>query len=301
MQVFVTGASGLVGSALVPKLVEAGYTVTALSRSEKSDAKLQQLGATTVVRGTTTDVGVLKETARKADAVIHLAFNHDMTAQPGGYLTACDEDRAAITAMADGLITDGPGKVFIYTTGTLTNLGPDEKCQILKLDFMPRYLSEELVQSYVIKGLRSVLVRLPPVVHGRGFEHQFLLAQIAVAKRTDFAGYIDDGTNVWCSTNVKDVASCIVLALSKAPSGYLHAVDEEGIPVKEIAQFIGKKLDVPTKSVPKEEASAHFGYIGEILGLGQKTTADYTKEVTGWKPEECCLFEDLEHYSCEIY
>lgn len=304
MHVFLTGASGGVGLALIPKLIEAGHSVSALSRTSNSDDKISKAGHTTIVRGSTTDLQVISEAASKADAVIHAAFNHDLLFQPNGQIQACDEDRAAISAMGDALVKSGGSggsggeKSLIYTFGTLNNLGPDEFCEIEKSEYLPRYKSVELVFSYAKKGLRAIVVKLPPIVHSPNMEHLFITHQIPIAKKSGFVGYVNDGSSLWCSTHVDDVASLLALSLTKGPSGVtLHAVAQEGISTKDIAEFMATKLKLETRSIPTSDASAHYGYfLGHILNAGIKTTAVYTKSVTGWQPQEADLFSSMQSY-----
>jgi len=294
MHVFVTGGSGLVGSSLIPALIEAGHKVTALARSDASASKVTSLGATSI-KGSHTDLEVLSNAASQADAVIHAAFNHEAMLS-GKVVQACEEDRAAISALCDPIV--GTGKTFMYTAGTFSNAGPDEKAGKVHNPHSPRPLSEELTLKYADKGVRAIVVRLPPVVHGPGFEHLFISTQIKVAKQSGVAVYVGDGTQVWSSVHVKDVAKLFVLALTNGPGGVnLHAVQEEGIPTKEIAEHIGKKLGVNTKSDTMEVAMQSYGMIGMIMSMGGRTTADYTKEWTGWEPTECGLFEEMEGYT----
>ncbi|CAD6586180.1 MAG: hypothetical protein CYPHOPRED_003439 [Cyphobasidiales sp. Tagirdzhanova-0007] len=295
MHVFVTGGSGLVGSSLLPLLVKAGHKVTALARSDAAADKLSSLGATPI-KGSHTDLEVLGRAASEADAVIHLAFNHNVMAKPGGMLQACEEDRAAISAMCEPL--SGTGKTYLGTSGTFGSDGPDEKSVKMPNAHSPRYLSEELVIKYADKNIRTLIVRLPPVVHGPGYEHPFVATQVAVAKKIGFAAYVGDGSQVWPSVHVKDATELYLLALSKEPSGvFLHGVQEEGISTKDLTSFIAGKLSLEAKSVTLEEAMKDYGFVGGLMSMGNKATTEYTRKWTGWEPKEYGLFVEMQNYA----
>jgi nucleoside-diphosphate-sugar epimerase len=298
MRVFVTGGSGFIGAALVPQLVAAGHEVTAIARSDKSAAKLKEWGASTVVKGDIDNLQLLSAEAKKVDGVIHMAFDHDLLAN-GQAMAACEKDQAAIKALCEGLLTgSGKEKTFISTSGLLGLTRSDESGVLAPNDHMPRYLSDQLALSYNDKGIRALILRPSPVVHGPGHEHMFVTGQIAAAKKSGYVGYVGEGTNLWSSVHVKDCAALYVLALEKAPAGVsLHAAAEEGIYTKAIAEFVAKKMGLPVKSVKKEDAMAHFGWLGMIMQLGDKVTTEKTREWTGWNPTEYGLFEELENYS----
>ncbi|KAJ3009709.1 hypothetical protein HKX48_007783 [Thoreauomyces humboldtii] len=302
MHVFVTGGSGLVGSALIPQLVAAGHSVHALARSEKSGAIITQLGGTPVT-GSHTDVSILSTAASKADAVIHLAFNHEL-AFTGGMEQACDEDRAAIKAICDALVESsttakGDKKIFVNTSGTFGSAGEGEDSVKPVSPHSPRALSEHLTTEYAGKGIKTYNVRLAPVTHGPSAGHPFITTQVAVARKNQQAAYIGTGSNVWPACHVLDAAALYVLLLdpkSKVPNGAnLHAIGEEGIPTREIAELIGKRLNVPVKSVTAEEAgAAGYGFIGMLMAMDNRTTHALTTEWTGWTPKEYGLIEELE-------
>jgi nucleoside-diphosphate-sugar epimerase len=296
MKVFVTGGSGLLGSELVPQLVAGGHQVIALSRTPESDAKLIAWGATPV-RGTLLSLEVLAQQASEADGVIHAGFNHDGfgSTDPNWYANTCREDREAIAAMGDRLV--GTNKPFIYASGTLSTTAPDEETPKPVVPHLPRALSDHATLAYAAKGVRAIVVRIPTVMHGPGHRHPFITAQIDAAKKAGYAGYIDDGSQLWPAAHVADVARVFVLGLEKGPAGVnLHPVQEEGIPIKSIAEFIGKKLGVPTQSVPAEKAAEYFGFVGMILGLSNYTTSKKTREWLGWEPKEYGLLQELEAY-----
>lgn len=291
MKLFVTGCSGLLGGSLIPQLVAKGHTVVALSRSETSDAKLTQRGATPV-RGDQTSLDVLAQQAQEADAVIHAAFGMDDQSDPTWYSTACEQDRAAIKAMCDALITR-PGRTFIYTSGTLLCKDADEDFPDI-MTFPPRGLSELLASEYVEKGLRVYKVRIPPINHGPSHRHAFITERVAAAKKSGYAGYVGKGDQMWSSCHVDDAAKIYVSALeSDVASGTVfHAVAEK-VNMKDIAEYIGEKLDLPTQSVPPEDAMAHWGFVGMVLGMDDPATSEKTQSRLGWKPEQYGLLEEL--------
>ncbi|CAO1637430.1 unnamed protein product [Jaminaea pallidilutea] len=296
MRAFVTGGSGLMGCHVIPQLLEAGHSVLALARSDDAIAKVRKLGAEPVA-GSHKDLAVLRSAALQCDAAIHLAFNHQLHFA-GGAVEACEQDRAAITAICDALTESGTGKTFINSSGTLGSTGPDETCGKVHMPAMPRDLSENLTLSYAQRGLRVYNVRLSPVTVASGWEHPFLATQIARAKANGFAAYIGDGSQVWPSVNAKDAAALYVLALTQGTGhGNLHAVAQEGIAVKDIATFIGGKLSVATKRISLEEsASLGYGFVGHVMSLSGRTTAEITKKSTGWQPRAPDLWETLQDY-----
>lgn len=300
MRVFVTGGTGLVGSAVIPQLIKDGHLVTALARSDSSSTKITSFGAR-AIKGVHTDCDVLRKAASEADGVIHLAFNHDLIAVPGGIVQACNEDRAAIAALCDGLLANknSTDKVFINTSGTLGSLGPDETSTKEPNEHNPRGLSETLTLSYNQPGLRTMNVRLAPVVHGPGYEHPFVSSQISAAKKNGFAAYVGDGQQLWPSIHTLDAGALYAKALVKSPGGVnLHAIDEEGVPVKDIANFIARKLGLKTKSIPMDDPDLQaLGFVGTVMSLGGKTTSKMTRAWLSWEPKEYGFFQELQYYS----
>jgi nucleoside-diphosphate-sugar epimerase len=296
MKVFVTGCSGLLGGALIPQLVQAGHIVAALSRSPSSDSKLSALGATPV-RGDQTSLDILAVQALLADAVIHAAFGVDDKTDPTWYITACDQDRAAIKAMCDALV-DRPGAVFIYTSGTLGSTGPGEESGKVHLPHVPRWKSEELTSSYADR-LRVYTIRIPPINHGPDHRHAFVTDRITAAKRHGFAGYVDAGDQVWPSCHVNDAARIYVLALDstctvKSGSNF-HAVAEH-VTMREIAEYIGTKTGLAARSVPLQDAMEHWGFTGLVLAMNDESTSWKTREWLGWEPVGYGLFSELDGY-----
>ncbi|KAH8806946.1 NAD-dependent epimerase/dehydratase [Flagelloscypha sp. PMI_526] len=300
MKVFVTGGSGRIGSNVVEQLVAAGHTVTGLARSEASASKLVSLGATPV-HGTHTSLSVLAEAASAADAVIHCAFNHDvlLSGTPNGLEQANDEDRAAITAMCDALLSSGSGKTFINSSGLLINITEDEFSPIPEGSLhAARGLAEKLLLTYSDKGVRTINIRLSPVVHSADAEHIFIMGLIAAAKKNGYVGNVDGANNVWPAAILQHFMSLHSPLVQKVKSGSnLNGAVEEGIPTRDITEFIAKKMGLETKNVPPAEAIDRLGFVGMVLQKGRKVTNKYTKEWTGWEPTGPGLFEDLETYS----
>jgi nucleoside-diphosphate-sugar epimerase len=292
MKVFVTGGTGLIGSSLIPRLLSAGHTVTALTRSDTSATKAKSLGATPIM-GSHLDLDVLSKAAADADGVVHLAFDHDNMSE---YVRICAEDRAAIKAMCDALGTTG--KPFVCAGGALGTDGATEECPKIPNPNFPRYLSEDLVNEYAKKGVRGTTVRIAPVAHGPGYQHPFVAVQIQVAKEHGEAWYVGKGDQLWSSIHVKDCAEIFALALEKGEAGKVyHAAAEEGIKVKDISEFVAGKLGVEAKSMSQEEVMGRYGFIGAIMGMSGYTTSDLTQKWLGWKPEGYGLFKALEGYT----
>jgi nucleoside-diphosphate-sugar epimerase len=299
MRVFVTGASGHIGSAVVPELLSAGHQVVGLARSDESAAALEAAGAE-VRRGTLDDLDTLRETAAAADGVIHLAFNHEAM-RAGDFMSAVETDRQAIDAIAAAL--EGSGKPFVSTSGTLMltlggingRAGTEEDV----IEGGPRVDAENAVIGLADRGVRSSVVRLPPIVHSTLDHHGFATVLIAVARESGAAGYVDDGSNRWPSVHTLDAARVYRLALEAAPAGSrLHAVADEGVPFRAIAELIGRKLGVPTTSVPAEEAGERFAFLGAFVGLDNPTSSALTRRLLDWEPTHPGLLEDLDqgHY-----
>ncbi|KAH8814492.1 NAD-dependent epimerase/dehydratase [Flagelloscypha sp. PMI_526] len=297
MKVFVTGASGYIGSNIVEQLVASGHTVTALVRSPSAVDKVTSLGATPI-QGDHTDLELLRQSVKDVDAAIHTAFNHSLFTQPNGFAQVFEQDRAVISTICDTFI--GTGKTFVNSSGVLGNATDDEFSEKEEgLAFGLRFLSEKLLFSYAERGVRTINIRLSPVVHGGNKENAFIAGMIAAAKKSGFAGYVGEGANIWPAVHVKDAAALYALALTSEkvkPGSNLNAVAETGTSTKEIAEFIAQKLGVKAKSVDPADAAAHWGFIAGFIQSGRKTTTKYTREWTGWEPKGPGLFEDLEDY-----
>ena len=305
MRVFVTGASGWIGSAVVPVLIEAGHQVIGLARSDASAVAITATGAT-VHRGTLDDLDGLRTAAAASDGVIHLAFQHDI-AFSGGFQAAADADRRAVETFGDALA--GSDRPFIIASGTLglalgrlatEEDGHDPIGDVHGMGGGPRtrQATAELVLSLAHRGVRSSILRLPPTVHGDG-DHGFMASLVGIARTKGVSGYIGDGANRWPAVHRFDAAHLCRLALENAPAGStLHAVADEGVPVRDIAGVIGRHLDLPVVSISAEDAGEHFTWLGGFIGLDSPASSALTRELLSWQPTHPGLIEDLEqgHY-----
>ena len=287
MRVFVTGASGHIGSALVPELLAAGHKVVGLARSDQSAAALAAAGAD-VYRGELDDPDGLAEAAAAADGVIHLAFKHEAVRAD-----AVASDLRAVGTFADVLA--GTGKPLVGTSGTLMLAGLGRTgTEADVLGAGPRIDAENAAIALADRGVRSSVVRLPPTVHSSLDHHGFVPALIAIAREKGVVGYVGDGSNRWPAGHTLDAARLYRLALEAAPAGSrLHAVGDEGVPFGEIAAVIGRHLNLPAVSIAPEQASAHFGFLGSLVSLDNPTSSARTQELLDWKPTHPGLIEDL--------
>jgi nucleoside-diphosphate-sugar epimerase len=305
MRVFVTGASGWIGSAVVPELIGAGHQVTGLARSDASAAALTAAGAQ-VHRGTLDDLGSLRDAAAASDGVIHLAFKHDL-AFTGDFQGAADADRRAAETFGDTLA--GSGRPFLIASGTLgvapgrvatERDGHDPSPALAAMGSGPqtRHGTAELVLSLASRGVRSSVVRLPPTNHGDG-DNGFMATLVGIARDKGVSGYIGDGSNRWPAVHRLDTAHLFRLALENAPAGStLHAVADEGVPIRDIAEVIGRHLDVPVVSISPEDAAGHFSWLGAFIGADAPASSTLTRELLGWHPTQPGLIDDLDkgHY-----
>lgn len=291
MRVFVTGASGHIGSLVVAELLAAGYQVTGLARSDASEAGLRSAGAQ-VRRGALQDLDVLAAGAAAADGVIHLAFIHDFA----DYAAAGAADLAAIEAIGSALADSG--KPFVTTSGTAMlafTRGGALGAEDTEVDPSgPRVGSENATVALADRGVRSSVIRLPPTVHGPTDRHGFVPTLIANARERGRSLYIGDGANRWPAVHNLDAAHLYRLALEAAPAGSrLHGTAERGIAFRDIAQVIGDRLGVPTLSVPAEQALDELGFVGAIAALDNPTSSDVTRKLLDWHPEHPGLLDDL--------
>lgn len=292
MRVFVTGATGHIGSLVVPELIDAGHRVVGLARSAASAAALAAAGAE-AHRGALDALQSLHEGAAAADGVIHTAFIHDFS----DFADASATDLRAIETL--GAALEGSGKPLVVTSGTALlapgRLGTEEDAP----EVGPRVASENAAISMAGRGVRSSVVRPAPSVHGPADLHGFVPTLIGIAREKGVSAYVGDGTNRWPAVHELDTARLFRLALEAAPAGSrLHAVGDGGIPVREIAEVIGRHLKLPVSSISPEETDGHFGWIGAFFSMDIPASSALTRELVGWRPEHPGLIGDLDegHY-----
>ncbi|MBY8339173.1 SDR family oxidoreductase [Streptomyces spinosirectus] len=294
MRIFVTGASGWIGSALVPDLIEAGHQVVGLARSEASAAALTAAGAE-AVRGTVDDLDVLADAAAASDGVIHLAFKHDI-AFSGSFQSAAEADRRAVDALVEPLV--GTDRPFVLASG-LAGLKPDQVATEQDMPtvddsaFSIRAATSLAVLDSASRGVRSSVVRLSPTCHGDG-DHGFMATLVATARAKGVSGYLGDGANRWPAVHRLDAARLFRLAVEKAPAGsVLHGVAEEGVAIRDVAEVIGRGLDVPVHPVAADAAAEHFTWMSAFIGLDAPASSTLTRELLDWQPTGPGLLEDL--------
>jgi nucleoside-diphosphate-sugar epimerase len=286
MRIFVTGASGFVGSAVVAELLRAGHQVVGLARSDASAAAVKAAGAE-VQRGDLTDLDGLGRGASSADGVIHLGFIHDFA----NYAKSAETDRAAIQTMAAALA--GSNRPLVVTSGTLAAGAPGAIGTEGDPGDATRRFSESALEA-APRGVRGVIARLSPTVHGDG-DHGFVPRLIQIARDKGISGYPGDGTNRWSAVHRLDAATLFRLGVENAPAGArLHAAAEEAIPSRQIAEAIGKKLGVPVQSIPPPRVMEHFGWLGAFFSMDKPASSAKTRELLGWKPTQIGLIQDLE-------
>ncbi len=294
MKVFVTGASGFVGSAVVPELLAAGHQVVGLARSDASAAAIASTGAE-VLRGSLADLDVIRKGAEEAEGVIHCAFIHDFS----NFAASAEADRLAIEAIGTALA--GSHRPFIVTAGTAgLALGRllTEEDGINPLAPSTGRASESLGLSLAAQGIRVSAMRLPPSVHGEG-DHGFVPGLINIARAKGVSAYPGEGSNRWASGHRLDAARLYRLALETAPAGSrLHAVGDEGVTSREIAEVIGRHLNLPIVSIPLEQTAEHFGFLGAFFALDMPASSALTQQRFDWHPTQPGLIADLEqgHY-----
>jgi nucleoside-diphosphate-sugar epimerase len=294
MRVFVTGATGHIGSAVVPELLHAGHQVTGLARSDRAAAALAAMGAA-AHRGDLDDLEGLRSAAAASDGVIHLAFNHDFD----DFVGSAEKDLRAVEAIGEALV--GSGKPLVGTSGTLMvayvegRLATEEDT----LSAGPRIDSENAVIALGERGVRSSVIRLAPLVHSDLDRHGFTSHIIDCARKAGVSAYVGDGANRWPALHTLDAARLYRLALEKAPAGTrLHGVADEGVPFREIAEVIGRQLDLPTKGITGDQVAEHFGFLAPFAALDDATSSELTQKILDWQPEHQGLLADLEsrHY-----
>jgi nucleoside-diphosphate-sugar epimerase len=296
MRVFVTGASGFIGSAVVRELLVAGHAVVGLARSSAAAESVAAAGAT-VHRGDLDDLESLRMGASAADGVVHTAYNHDFSVSRPDAAAA---DRRAIHAMAGTLA--GSGRPLVITSGT----GRRAPGQVATEDVLPdpmtdptgRVATELFATSLVERGVRVSVVRFPPTVHGRD-DHGFVPRLINIARNKGVSAYPGDGNNRWPAVHRLDAAHLFRLAVESAPAGArLHGVGDEGVPVRAIAEVIGRHLNVPVASVAGDQLAEHFGFLGAFFAADLPASSAITQQLLGWHPEQPGLIADMEegHY-----
>ncbi len=303
MRIFVTGASGWIGSTVVPELLGAGHEVVGLARSDASAQKLEEAGAQ-VYRGDLDDPDGLAKAANDADGVVHLAFQHEV-AFGGNFAAAGAADRRAVEAMgaalaesdrpfvlASGMLGLAAGRVSTEEDGLVP--GPEIRANPAGV----RAATALLTLSLRGIGVRSSVLRFPPTVHGDG-DNGFMATFVGIARQRGVAAYVGDGTNRWPAVHRTDAARLARLAVEAAPAGsVLHAVGDQGVPFRAIAEAMGRHLDVPAASIPAGDAAEHFAPLGHFVAMDTPASAAITRELLAWEPTGPSLLEDLEqdHY-----
>jgi nucleoside-diphosphate-sugar epimerase len=291
MNVFVTGASGWIGSAVVDELLAAGHQVSGLARSDASAAALAAKGVI-VRRGDLDDLESIRAGAEAAEAVIHLANKHDFV----NMAVSNAAERGAVQTIGDTLA--GSGRPFLIAAGlgALASGRPATEADPSPFHGLdsPRAGSENLALEFVERGVHSVSLRFAPSVHGHA-DHGFVATLTAVAREKGVSGYPGDGTNRWAAVHRGDAARMVALGLQKAPAGArLHGVGEEGVPTREIAEAIGRALNVPVASIPADQVQDHFGWIGMFFAMDLPATSTVTQELLGWTPTGPTLIGDID-------
>jgi nucleoside-diphosphate-sugar epimerase len=288
MRVFVTGATGFIGSAIVKELIGSGHNVRGLARSDAAAASLKAAGAD-VHRGSLDDLESMRTGASAADGVIHTAFNHDFSK----FKANCETDRQVIEAL--GSVLEGSNRPLVITSGTgLLGQGQLATEDSQASTTIPRVASEQAAASVAARGVHVSVVRLSPSVHGDG-DHGFVPMLIGFAREKGASAYIGDGMNRWPAVHRLDAAHLFRLALEKNAAGArYHGVADEGVPFREIAAVIGRRLNLPVVAKSAEEAGDHFGWFAHFAALDNPSSSQKTRELLGWQPKQPGLISDLD-------
>jgi nucleoside-diphosphate-sugar epimerase len=289
MRLLVTGASGWIGSASVTQLIAAGHHVLGLARTDEAAAKVAALGAE-VVRGSLDDLAGLRAAAAQAEGVVHLGYNHDFSQMAA----AASTDRAAIDAFAD--VLQGTGGPLLIASGTL-GLAPGRvgtESDVPDAGIHPRVANAAYAVGLAGRGIRSLVVRFAPTVHGAGGDHGFVAVLARNAREKGVSAFIGEGANRWPAVNRLDAGKLVQLAIDQAtPGSVLHAVAEEGIATRDIAAALGKYIGVPVESIPADRAREHFDWLGMFFGADAPASSVRTRAMLGWTPSHPTLLEDI--------
>jgi nucleoside-diphosphate-sugar epimerase len=289
MRILVTGASGWIGSASVTELTAAGHHVLGLARTDEAAAKVAALGAE-VVRGSLDDLDSLRRATARAEGVVHLGYNHDFSQMSA----AAHTDRAAIEAFAQ--VLEGTGGPLLIASGTLGlatgRVGTEQDMPNPAVH--PRVANSGYTLGLAERGIRSIVVRFAPTVHGSGGDHGFVATLARIALEKGVSGYIGKGLNRWPAVHRLDAGKLVQLAIDRtSPGAVLHAVAEEGIPTHDIAVAIGRSLDLPVATVPADHAAEHFGWLAMFFGADAPASSALTRGLLGWEPLQPTLLDDI--------
>ncbi|WP_079415796.1 SDR family oxidoreductase [Thiomonas intermedia] len=289
MRILVTGASGWIGSASVSELLSAGHDVLGLARSDAAAATIDGLGAEPV-RGSLEDLEGLRRITARVEGVVHLGYVHDFSRMEA----AAQTDRAAIEVFAEGLV--GTGGPLLIASGTLGLAAGRPGTELDRPDpaLHPRLRNAAYTLDLASRGVRSMVVRFAPTVHGAGGDHGFMAVLSRIAREGGISAYLGEGLNRWAAVHRLDAAKLVQLAVDKAPAGSVwHAVAEESLATRDIAQALGHYHHLPVASIPTNQAKAHFDWIGMFFGMDAPASNAITRDRLGWAPSHPTLMEDI--------